>query len=77
MSEDKKPMFKVTIDDISVEVEAGTTVLEAARRIAGTLSRLQCVSIPNLKEAVENAGLVWWRLRKVLRRTQGQYPNCR
>lgn len=35
MSEDNKAMFKVTIDDITVEVEAGTTVLEAARKIGG------------------------------------------
>src|SRR6476619_6306700 len=34
MSEEKK-LFKVTIDNITVEVEPGTTILQAARKIGG------------------------------------------
>ena len=34
MAEEKK-LFKVTIDNITIEVEPGTTVLQAARRIGG------------------------------------------
>src|SRR5438552_10219975 len=34
MAEEKK-LFKVTIDNITVEVEAGTTILQAARKIGG------------------------------------------
>ena len=34
MSEEKK-LFKVTIDNITIEVEPGTTVLQAARKIGG------------------------------------------
>src|SRR3954470_3571340 len=36
MAEEKK-LFKVTIDNITVEVEPGTTVLQAARRIGGDI----------------------------------------
>ncbi|GAA0524162.1 2Fe-2S iron-sulfur cluster-binding protein [Chitinophaga japonensis] len=36
MSEEKK-LFKVKIDNISVEVEPGTTILNAARRIGGDI----------------------------------------
>ena len=34
MAEEKK-LFKVTIDNITIEVEQGTTVLQAARIIGG------------------------------------------
>ena len=34
MAEEKK-LFKVTIDNITIEVEQGTTVLQAARKIGG------------------------------------------
>src|SRR5258705_13239877 len=34
MPEEKK-LFKVTIDNITVEVESGTTILQAARKIGG------------------------------------------
>lgn len=33
-----QPLFKVTIDNISVEVPAGTTILEAARKIGGDVA---------------------------------------
>ena len=34
--EDTKPqLFKVTFDGIEVEVEPGTTIMQAARKIAG------------------------------------------
>src|SRR5213592_1502779 len=32
---DEKKLFKVTIDNITVEVEPGTTILQAARKIGG------------------------------------------
>ncbi|HEY6083683.1 MAG TPA: 2Fe-2S iron-sulfur cluster-binding protein [Chitinophagaceae bacterium] len=32
---DEKQLFKVTIDDITIEVEPGTNILEAARKIGG------------------------------------------
>jgi len=32
------PLFKVTIDNISIEVPAGTTILEAARKIGGEIA---------------------------------------
>ena len=32
---DEKKKFKVTIDNISIEVEAGTSILQAARSIGG------------------------------------------
>src|SRR6202012_5859955 len=37
MAEEKKP-FKVTIDNISIEVEPGTTILNAARKIGGEVA---------------------------------------
>ncbi|HEX2536418.1 MAG TPA: 2Fe-2S iron-sulfur cluster-binding protein [Chitinophagaceae bacterium] len=35
MSEEAKKLFKVTIDNITVEVEPGTTILMAARKVGG------------------------------------------
>lgn len=35
---DEKKLFKVTIDNITVEVEPGTTILNAARRIGGDVT---------------------------------------
>src|SRR5215813_15076169 len=32
---DEKKIFKVTIDNITIEVEQGTTILQAARKIGG------------------------------------------
>ena len=32
---DEKKLFKVTIDNITIEVEPGTSILQAARRIGG------------------------------------------
>src|ERR1044071_3625365 len=32
---DEKKLFKVTIDNITIEVEQGTTILQAARMIGG------------------------------------------
>jgi NADH-quinone oxidoreductase subunit G len=37
MAEEKK-LFKVTIDNITVEVEPGTTVLQAARKVGGDVA---------------------------------------
>src|SRR5215831_6729818 len=35
---DEKKLFKVTIDNISIEVEPGTTILNAARKIGGEVA---------------------------------------
>jgi NADH-quinone oxidoreductase subunit G len=35
---DEKQLFKVTIDNITVEVEPGTTILQAARKIGGDVA---------------------------------------
>src|ERR1035438_3189067 len=35
---DAPKLFKVTIDNISIEVEAGTSILQAARRICGDVA---------------------------------------
>src|SRR5689334_24301431 len=37
MAEEKK-LFKVTIDNITIEVEPGTTILQAARQIGGEVT---------------------------------------
>src|SRR5437773_11475435 len=37
MAEEKK-LFKITIDNITIEVEPGTSVLQAARRIGGDVA---------------------------------------
>src|ERR1700745_4379353 len=34
----EQPLFKVTIDNITVEVPAGTTILNAARQIGGDVA---------------------------------------
>ncbi len=34
----EQPMFKVTIDNITIEVPAGTTILNAARKIGGSVA---------------------------------------
>ncbi len=34
----EQPLFKVTIDNITIEVPAGTTILEAARKIGGEVA---------------------------------------
>ena len=35
---DQQQLFKVTIDNITIEVPAGTTILNAARKIGGDLA---------------------------------------
>jgi hypothetical protein len=40
MSEEKK-LFKVTIDNITIEVEPGTSILMAARKIGGDIVHRQ------------------------------------
>jgi NADH-quinone oxidoreductase subunit G len=32
-------LFKVTVDNITIEVPAGTTILQAARQIGGEIGR--------------------------------------
>jgi len=48
MAEEKK-LFKVTIDNITVEVEPGTTILNAARQIGGDVTppAMCCVTTAN------------------------------
>jgi NADH-quinone oxidoreductase subunit G len=38
MAEEQKQLFKVTIDNISIDVPAGTTILNAARKIGGDVA---------------------------------------
>ena len=35
---DEKKLFKVTIDNITIDVEAGTSILNAARQIGGEVT---------------------------------------
>ena len=35
---DEKKLFKVTIDNITIEVEPGTSILQAARKIGGDVA---------------------------------------
>ena len=58
MAEEQK-LFKVTIDNITIDVPAGTTILNAARMIGPRLLHLQCVITANWKEVAENAEPVW------------------
>ena len=40
------PLLKVTIDNIEVEVEAGTTIMNAARKIGGkVVPPAMCLSL--------------------------------
>jgi NADH-quinone oxidoreductase subunit G len=50
MSEEKK-LFKVTIDNITVEVEPGTTILQAARKIGGDIVPPAMCYYSTLKES--------------------------
>lgn len=45
------PLFKVTIDNITVEVPAGTTILEAARKIGGEVAPPTMCYYSSLKES--------------------------
>jgi NADH-quinone oxidoreductase subunit G len=36
------PLLKVTIDNITVEVPAGTTILQAARKVGGDVAPPAC-----------------------------------
>ena len=38
MADEKKQVFKVTIDNITIEVEPGTSILMAARKIGGDVT---------------------------------------
>ncbi len=58
MSEEVKK-FKVTIDGQTTEVAPGTSILEAARQIGGSLCHQQCAIIVNWKLVVVDVVLVW------------------
>jgi NADH dehydrogenase/NADH:ubiquinone oxidoreductase subunit G len=47
--------MKVTIDGQAIEVEPGTTILQAARMIGGESAPQQCAITLNYKAVVENA----------------------
>src|SRR5215211_5103020 len=38
MPEEQKQLFKVTVDNITIDVPAGTTILNAARQIGGEVT---------------------------------------
>src|SRR6266571_7111040 len=38
MADEQKKLFKVTIDNITIEVEPGTSILQAARKIGGEVA---------------------------------------
>lgn len=46
----EQTLFKVTVDNITIEVPAGTTILQAARQIEVPLHRQRCVIIVSCKE---------------------------
>ena len=71
MPEEQK-LFKVTIDNITIDVPAGTTVLNAARKIGGEVLRRQCVITASWKAAAANAGPALWKLLPVLLPIPGQ-----
>lgn len=48
---DEKKLFKVTIDNITVEVEPGTTILNAARKIGGDVTPPAMCYYSKLKES--------------------------
>lgn len=51
------PKFKVTIDGVEVEVDPGTTILNAARMIGGDVVPRPCATIAAWKVVVVNVGL--------------------
>lgn len=51
------PKFKVTIDGVEVEVDPGTTILNAARMIGGDVVPQPCATIAAWKVVVVNVGL--------------------
>lgn len=51
--------MKVTIDGQTIEVEPGTTILQAARMMEAIRFLLQCAIIQNLKTQEEIVVLVW------------------
>jgi hypothetical protein len=61
MAEEKK-LFKVTVDNITIDVEPGTTVLQAARKIGGDVAPPAMCYYTHLKGSGVNAVLVWWKL---------------
>ena len=57
---DEKKLFKVTIDNITIEVEPGTHILNAARMIGGEVAPpAMCYYTQTDKEVVVNAVPAW------------------
>jgi len=55
---DEQKLFKVTIDNITIDVPAGTTILNAARKIGGDVAPPAMCYYSSCKTAAENAGHV-------------------
>ena len=57
---DEKKLFKVTIDNITIEVEAGTSILAAARKIGGDVAPPAMCYYTRLKGSGGSAGAATW-----------------
>ena len=55
----EQPLFKVTIDNITIEVPAGTTILHAARKIGGEVAPPAMCYYRSWKAVAVNAVPVW------------------
>ena len=67
--------MKVTIDGQEIEVEAGTTILQAARMIGGESVPPAMCYYSKLKGTGGNAVAVWWTLQKVVKPIQDRCQN--
>ncbi len=57
----KAKKMKITIDGHTVEVEPGTTVLEACRMVGGDSVPPTMCYYSKLKDCGANAVAVWWK----------------
>ena len=72
---EEQQLFKVTIDNITVEVPAGTTILNAARKIGGKWLRLQCAITVKLQGSGGKCRTCLVEVAQVLRKIRGQCQN--
>lgn len=63
-------MVKVTIDDVQIEVEPGTTILNAARQIGGDVVPPAMCFYSKLPGTEGNVEHVWWKWQLVLKKTR-------
>ena len=54
----EQQLFKVTIDNITIEVPAGTTILNAARKIGGESRPRQDIIKPHIQRALDRDGKI-------------------